>query len=227
MPDPGRGDGAHLPLDPEAGRWRIQPRTLNRLHNGARFMFAWDNPARIRSHVPIERRLSPAGNINKNGDTSPTISALATRHHPEFLAIIEPGVRDLVEVLALRHDLITYTSCEGHRPGSGTMPTERHAGVLPRDAAELSAVVAMFVEAADVVNSACDCDTVRLGIMVHEALDGEKKLPAVDLFIHRVSHGIDWTTYFGAVDAIYERLVRELARHAALHAAPDRTAEAL
>src|SRR5262249_47731774 len=134
-----------------------------------------------------------------------------TRWHPSFAASLEPGVSELVLLLAERYGWITYTSCEGHEyAGSGLDPVERVIGLLPRTDAERAAIVARLGPAVTGLDR--DPDAAVRPALVEELLTSKvsgRRYPVVDV---RFARGPDasWPAYFAAVGGAYEALLGAL-----------------
>lgn len=194
----------------------LSPRGENRSSHVERFLRLWDTPvspeqqAEIARRVVIKQLRSPYGNINDQGTPYPSRSCFLNRFHPEFEAMIEPGVRSLLAAVAIDLDLVTYTSCEGHRyPGTPRPPDERHVGIIARSAAEAERVVATFERAASVTNVRHADKAAEVAIMRHTLTDGDIVYPAIDLYVSRRVEA-SWDAYFADLDVVDETLVETL-----------------
>lgn len=196
----------------------LSPRRENRSSNIERVMRLWDTPVTPAQQTEIARRVvikqlrSPYGNINDQGTPYPSQSCFVNRFHPEFEAMIEPGVRSLLAAVAIDLDLVTYTSCEGHRyPGTPRAPDERHVGIVARSPAEAERVLAKFEQAASVINARHADKATEVALMRHTLTDGDIVYPAMDLFVCRRMES-SWDAYFADVDAVGEALAEALVR---------------
>jgi len=194
----------------------LSPRRENRSSQVERFMRLWDTPVSPEQQAEIARRVvikqirSPYGNINDQGTPYPSRSCFVNRFHPDFEAVIEPGVRSLLAAVAIDLDLVTYTSCEGHRyPGTPRAPDERHVGIVARSPAEAERVLATFERAASVTNARHADKAAEVAIMRHTLTDGDIAYPAIDLYVCRRVEA-SWDAYFADLDAVGEVLAEAL-----------------
>ena len=194
---------------------RLDPLHKNNVHGLESFIWVWDNKIesdRYRRAVvdaPSTFRKSSVGNINDAGTSYSSFARMLTPHNEAFWRYVEPGVKALVQVLVDHHDLITYSSCEGHlyKDGSGD---ERHAGLAFRSADERARVVSAFERVADAANERFTSGVVEVAIRCDIALseDGAKH-PSVD-FVFWKGAGGAWETYFMALPGIYAYAVELL-----------------
>jgi hypothetical protein len=191
----------------------LSPRQVNRSSNVELVMRLWDTPnqqAKIARGTAIKQIRSPYGNINEQGTPYPSQSSFLNRFHPDFEAMIEPGVRALLAAVALDLDLVTYTSCEGHRyPGTPRPPDERHVGIVARSPAEAERVLAKFERVAAVTNARHTDEAAEVAIMQHTLADGDIVYPAIDLYVCR-REAASWDAYFADLDAVSEDLAEAL-----------------
>ncbi|WP_349657206.1 hypothetical protein [Xanthomonas sp. 10-10] len=195
---------------------QLQPRSQNNSARLGLFIRLWDLPldemqmVRIAEEAPMSQRRSEFGNLNNDGNPFPSQSCLASRFHPNFLDVVEPGVKDLLVAIAFEHNLVTYTSCEGHdyRP-VGHMPDERHVGIVPRSSQEMDLVVNLFNSLGCMLNAQLSCEPVEIAMMVHSVREDHVVYPAVDLYLSKRSSA-DWDDYFYRVDAATECLIKAL-----------------
>jgi hypothetical protein len=194
----------------------LSPRTENRSTRVELFMRLWDTPVSPEQQAEIARRVvikqvrSPYGNINDQGTPYPSRSCFVNRFHPDFESVIEPGVRSLLAAVAIDLDLVTYTSCEGHRyPGTPRNPDERHVGIVARSPAEAERVLAKFERAASVTNARHADKAAEVAIMRHTLTDGDIAYPAIDLYVCRRVVA-SWDAYFADLDAVGEALAEAL-----------------
>ncbi len=199
----------------------LSPRYENRSSYVDRFIRLWDTPISAAQQEELGRRVvvkqlrSPFGNINDQGTPYPSQSCFINRFHPAFESVIEPGVRSMLAAVAIDLDLVTYTSCEGHRyPGTERAPNERHVGIVARSAEEVERVIAIFERAATVTNARHPDKSVEIAIMRHTLRDGETVYPAVDIYVTRRGD-TSWDSYFAEVDEVGETLAEALVAEAA------------
>jgi hypothetical protein len=199
----------------------LPPRKENRSSRVEQFMRLWDTPgapelqAQRAGRVVIKQLRSPYGNINDEGTPYPSRSCFVNRFHPDFEELIEPGVRSMLAAVAIDLDLVTYTSCEGHRyPEALRTPNnERHVGIIARSPAEAERVIATFERAASITNARHPDKAVEVAIMRHTLTDGEIVYPAIDLYVCR-REGASWDAYFAEVDAVGDALAEVLVSEA-------------
>jgi hypothetical protein len=194
----------------------LSPRAHNRSGRVDLFMKLWDRPLseaqsnQLKKVAPVSQQRSSAGNLNNEGTPYPSLSCLISRFHPDFEGVIEPGVKELLLMIAVDLNLVTYTSCEGHHySNSDCEPDERHVGMIPRNAEELSAILNVFEQVGTDVNSRYPDGPVEVAIMKHTVLDYEKAYPAVDIYLSR-REGATWQGYFDHVDEVCSELVSRL-----------------
>lgn len=194
----------------------LQPRSHNRSGRVELFLRLWDRPLsgeetqRVGEVAPISQVRSYFGNLNNTGAPFPSDSCLASRFHPDFVSVIEPGVRDFLLVIAIDHNLVTYTSCEGHDcRASRREPDERHVGVIPRDQEEQQRIIVTFEIVGEDVNRALAESAVEVALMVHSVRDGDQDYPALDLYLSKKLLA-QWDDYFAQIDAASECLVKRL-----------------
>lgn len=119
-------------------------------------------------------------------------------------------MRNLLLVIAIDHNLVTYTSCEGHDyRASRRVPDERHVGVIPRDLEEQHRAIVTFEIVGADVNSALAESAVEVALMVHSVSDGDQVYPALDLYLSKKVLA-QWDDYFAQLDAASECLVKRL-----------------
>lgn len=194
----------------------LAPRGVNRSSRVEQFMRLWDTPVSAAQQAELGRRVvikqlrSPYGNINDEGTPYPSRSCFVNRFHPAFESLIEPGVLSLLAAVAIDLDLVTYTSCEGHRyPGTPRPPDERHVGIIARSPAEAERVLARFERAASLTNARHPDKAAEVAIMRHTLLDGDLVYPAIDLYVSRREEA-SWDAYFADVDEVGETLAKTL-----------------
>ncbi len=182
------------------------------------FIRLWDTPLpdadaeRLATVAPIQQISSSFGNMNNTGTPFPSTSCLASRFHPDFESVIEPGVKAFLFAIAIDHNLVTYTSCEGHdyRLDDRT-PDERHVGVVGRDQAEHQRIVDAFTGVAVAFNACPPSPAIEAALMIHSVHSGEREYPAVDLYLSK-REAASWDDYFAEVDAACEHLIGMLAQ---------------
>jgi len=187
-----------------------EKRSVNRFDGARALMAEWDDPQALRNRIKYPLRKSDYGNINDTGGAGELPALILTPTHPHFERFVEEGVRDLVVVLARRHGLITYTSCEGHVYGEGgPPPSERHVGILPRSQAEHDAAERTFVAVGRELNARALTPHVRIALLRHTLEVHEEVLPALDLYLAKPKSS-EWSDYFASLGAMYEAAVEGL-----------------
>lgn len=78
--------------------------------------------------------------INHHGEIHNFDGTIFSKNHPLFLESIEIWVRDLVIVLTMKLNCITYNSCQWHKDSP-----KRRVGILPRDPQELVYIYAQLL----------------------------------------------------------------------------------
>lgn len=194
----------------------LPPRAANQSSRVDLFMKLWDAPLtaeqqdKLRQLAPVTQRQSPFGNLNDEGTPYPSRSCLVTRFHPDFESVIEPGVRELMFAIAIDHDLVTYTSCQGHLYENAAYPyDERHVGVIPRTPEERQRILALFEDVARDVNGRFPDAAVEVAIMDHTVKDGEAVYPAIDLYLSARA-GRSPAEYFAELPPVSAELVGAL-----------------
>ena len=171
----------------------------------------WDRPLSEKEKemlaqlAPVKQQVSDYGNINNGAPNTLSSSCLISRTHPHFENVIEPGAKDLVVCVAKYHNLITYTSCGGHRYDDGTANNRRHVGIIARDDAEQERAMALFMAAGEVINARYPDAAIEIAVMPHALQDGDKSYPALDLYLHNKPEK-GWDAYFAEADEICKAL---------------------
>jgi hypothetical protein len=187
-----------------------EKRGVNRFDGARALMAEWDDPQAMRNRVKYPLRKSAYGNINDTGGAGELPALILTPTHPHFERFVEEGVRTLVVVLARRHGLITYTSCEGHRyDEGGPSSSERHVGLLPRSQAEYDAAERTFIAVGREVNALALTPHVQVALLRHTLDVGQEQLPALDLYLAR-NKSSGWSDYFASVGAVCDATVAAL-----------------
>lgn len=186
----------------------LKPREWNQAGRISLFMKLWDQPlteaqaAQLKEKAPMSQKRSDFGNLNNEGTPYPSQSCLISRFHPDFVDVLEPGVTRLVEAVGVHHNLVTYTSCEGHNYTDAAIPKdERHVGIIPRCEAEQKAVPALFEAAAAFINQGFSDAPIEGAVMDHSLSDGDLSYPAVDLYLSKKEDAC-WSHYFEWVDQV-------------------------
>lgn len=194
----------------------LEPRSYNRSDRVELFMRLWDSPLseeemkRLGAAAPITQMRSDFGNLNNTGTPFPSASCLASRFHPDFVSVIEPGVHDFLLAIAIDHNLVTYTSCEGHDyRAKKREPDERHVGVILRDRDEELRAIATFEDVGTDVNRTLPESAVEVALMFHSVSDGDLIYPALDLYLSKKQLA-EWDEYFAQIDTVSEHLVKRL-----------------
>lgn len=198
----------------------LEPRTMNRSSRVELFIKLWDTPlspeaqTKLREQAPVTQKASTFGNLNNDGTPFPSESCLLGRFHPDFESVIEPGVKEFLFAIAIEHDMVTYTSCQGHFYEGDERPhDERHVGVIPRDDDEYRRTLDVFERVARDVNRQIADRAIEVAIMDHTVADGETIYKAVDLYLSR-REDHTWPDYFAEVDDVCAVLVDSLLAHA-------------
>jgi hypothetical protein len=197
---------------------------LNVFHGARQFMHKWDFFAHreapsARGAMKNATHQSSAGNLNIAGTDSSSASVIFVQSQDGFLEAIEPGVRRLVALLAHEWDLITYTSCEGHRYEGNREPDVRSAGILPRNAVEEAKWTSILCDMTEHWNSCNPDSPVIATVLSTVLLDGTAELPALDLIFVKRSEA-SWSQYFGCLDPYTDRFVEALAAWTVSRPAP-------
>jgi hypothetical protein len=194
----------------------LSPRPENRSSMVKLFMKLWDAPLteaqqeKLKNLVPYAQKRSEAGNLNVEGTPFPSVSCLLPRFHPDFEASIEPGVKDLMAAVAVDLDMVTYTSCEGHRYADREYThDERHVGVIPRNEQERQRTLKLFEEVAREVNSRFPNSAIDVAIMDHTVRDGDTVYPAIDLYL-ATRPGRSVNEYFAELEELSSALSNAL-----------------
>lgn len=176
----------------------------NQFRNLTKFMVAWDRPAALNC-APIAPTKSSCGSINSDGSIE-GVAAIVTRHHPDFNAFIEDGVRDLVLALIDKLDCITYSSCAGHATADGKLICGRHIGVIPRDTSEYLRIRQILKDAIASTKVA----TPALSLQLNETTlcSDEITLPCIDILFSPLTGRA--TEYFNDADRVSALLLRVL-----------------
>jgi len=168
------------------------------------FICEWRYAREAGNTEPVLSRRSMYGNINESGLPGDYRSRVITPHRPEFHEIIEPGVRELVRMLVERHDLLTYSSCEGHfYRGLVIAPVPRQVSLLPESVAAAGFTLRGLQR---VLSCLKHNDAVRGKVDV-ELLYGPMAWLGIKLILEPAG---DWCSYFSAVDEYTSELVAEL-----------------
>lgn len=202
--------------DPGAVRCRrLRPRlrTPNAMRDVAGFLRRWQDPAAVRA--PATLLTSPEGNINTVGRPGVHEADDLDPAHPQWRDALEPGVRDLVEVCVQDWGCVTYDSCQGHRYSAMDLtPAPRRVGILPRDAAERSAVAAALCRVvADVAGSCPPAVQVIVASDRLECLTAGDARPVLDLSLEPAP-GHTWDACFAGLDEATALVLAAMRRHA-------------
>lgn len=194
----------------------LPPREKNWARKVDSLIKLWDRPLSEKEKetlarlAPIKQEVSEFGNINNGAPNTASTSCLISRTHPHFENVIEPGVKELVVCVAKYHNLITYTSCGGHRYDDGvTSNNRRHVGVLTRDAAEHERAMELFVAVGEHINARFSNAAIEIALMSHSLAGEDKTYPVLDLYLH-IKSGRSWDDYFAEADEISKELVAQL-----------------
>ncbi|WP_241548463.1 class I SAM-dependent methyltransferase [Gordonia alkanivorans] len=150
------------------------------------------------------------GRVRPEGTVAWGQGASLSRNHPEFLRCLEPAVSPLVVELVTEWNLVTYSSCEGHRITCEPREdySECYVGVVAFSDIHEQAVV-------NLLESACAeliFDTVRPRVRQRPLLGPRSSHAAVDLLITRCSPNVPWVDYQIERDRLIQEIVRYLTR---------------
>ena len=182
----------------------VRPARHNRATGIAGFLDGWDAPAPPSAGPEV----SDDGNISVDGALATYVGHMIGRRHPDFGRFIEPGVRDLVDVLVDDLGLVTYSSCEGHRySSSDRAPGLRMVGVLPRSDGELRLATVVLLAAIRKARRTLPTEVGARAIVTVDRLEGEtptERWTTVDLQFVPVG---GWDHYFADLDAVTSGVV--------------------
>ncbi|MFI2238222.1 radical SAM protein [Streptomyces chrestomyceticus] len=187
--------------------WR--PRDPNSMADVQGFLTRWNDPTLPRP--PVRLRTSVHGNINTVGLPGVHEADDLDPAHPQWHQAIEPGVRSLVDVCAVRWECVTYDSCQGHRsPEAGQAAAPRRVGLLPRDRDEYTAVAGALCRSVTAATphlpSAVEVEVGRADLTCEQS---GRTYPVLDLVMRRAEDHT-WDDYFEHLDAATTTVVRAL-----------------
>lgn len=156
----------------------------------------------------VER--SATGNINLGSQARTAPSHLLPRGHKDFYRFIEPGVLPWVAFVVTELDLITYTSCEGHRYPNGDID-ERHIGMLVESPQKVDLLRNLHEDVEVDLDSTPCC----LGWMDHTVVGDGLCWRAIDIFLMRRIDS-SWADYFECLDEATAIVINGARRRAIL-----------
>jgi uncharacterized protein len=164
------------------------------------FLGRWNLPSTERAEVRL--RISGYGNVNAVGLPGIQEADDLDPSHPDWRAAIEDGVWPLVDMLTSgAWALVTYDSCQGHAYDMLELePATRRVGILPRSAAEWTAVADALCRVLHVADPLMP-PSVRLSLNRCELACGRThtRYPVLDLDLDRAPEA-SWGSYFAALD---------------------------
>jgi hypothetical protein len=186
---------------------------INHITNLKAFLRAWDHPDDPFNSVEARFKTGSMGNINMSGEPRDICGPIVSKWQPNFIATIEPGVRELVSILINEFDLVTYSSCEGHNYplSSLAQPTRRRVGILPRTEEEFEEIKVVFDLAAHKTNARMRQHAVIV-LAKQRVLTTEADARRCLSIIFDLSQGSNYSQYFLDIDAVYFAFLEELTR---------------
>jgi uncharacterized protein len=171
------------------------------------FILAWWNRSHALNSSPVHIAHTAEGRRVSGGDSACGVGPALTPNHPAFHESLEPGIRPLVIALVSTWNLVTYSSCQGHRVETSTgsiVTTSQYVGVLCNSATHAGHVASLFSSALGQVGQHSLNPYVRFRLL-HGRL---RSYPVVDLIVNRGFDGDKEPEYLEAG----ARLADELAR---------------
>lgn len=179
--------------------------STNTMLGVARLLAAWTAPSDYPLHLPL--REGVAGQRNLSGGATDA-AVVFPRGHPQFIASLEDGVRDLVVLLVDGLNCITFSSCEGHAAVDGhTLLRCRSVDILPRDAEEAARLCRVLQGCIDAVPQAQEAPA---GLRLVEGEVETELGPMLALTLDFTPATSDADTYFAGVTELYEALLAEV-----------------
>jgi len=185
------------------------------MQNIAEFMLLWDYKSDSRSfyeHViasPKSPKLSDSGNINDVGSAGSSDARVLTRQNKAFWTFVEANVKALLEQVVLKHNLISYSCCEGHYYKNRECGDLRNVAVLPRNKQEYQSILQTFGLICDSINREHLGSGVEMLLYLGSIEDNGQKFKVIELCFYR-NHDINWDNYFERIGPVYEMVVRML-----------------
>jgi hypothetical protein len=185
--------------------------TLCFVRNLWSFMFRWDGKADLETSSRIENKLSQFNNLNIEGTDLCFQSNIATRWHKDFYDLIEPGIREGIQICIEKLNCITYSSCEGHiynKPdGSFSL---RCISIVPRNLREHEYYLMVFREVRnrmDTFLNKSDDIYLKIEVSIIETNDGPRTHGLTIIFYPRT---FDAHKYFDNVEKAHSLFCEEL-----------------
>lgn len=181
---------------------------VNHMDDVADFLHRWQHGGSGQALALVE---TPFGNINQTGIPGDYRSPDLAKTEARFFDGIEPGVRELVQLLIERFDWTTYTSCQGHEyPGTNITPVERHVGILPRDAAQYGAVRHVIEQLVGAFAQVERDSPVQPHLFELTLTSNDGSYAVIDLVFRR-SPNVSWPEYFVHLEPAYRTTLELLA----------------
>lgn len=172
---------------------------------------AWRDPDHVRNKRPVDLVRTEQGRLTNRAGANLGVGTSLTRHHPDFLNVIEPRIRPLVKTLTWEWDQIPYSSCEGHLvlDGAGApVLVNAYVGLMGLSDRMVVLLVTMLGAACDALAPSAELEPVVRERHLHGP---GGSVPAVDLFLLR-REDVAWPAYEAAVVEAVADLCRTLRR---------------
>ena len=186
-------------------------RQVNSIRHLQSFLDRWkEAAARAPDSCVKTVERSATGNINLGSQARTAPSHLLPRGHKDFYRFIEPGILPWVAFVVTELDLITYTSCEGHRYPNGDID-ERHVGMLVESQEKADLLRNLHEDVEIDLISMPHC----LGWMDHTVVGDGLCWRAIDIFLMRKADST-WADYFARLDEATAIVINGARRRAKL-----------
>jgi hypothetical protein len=180
---------------------------VNRMVGLDDFLASWENPEHPQNNAPVALHTTEYGNINASGEPGDYRGYTLSKWHARFSDSMEHGIRELVLLLVMGRQWITYSSCEGHYyRRRGLASVERRVGLFPRSDAEQRAIVDFLAAIATQVNRRLWLSPVRVNVRVRELQGDQASHSVVDLIFQR-SWWATWERYYSRLGSVYNSVV--------------------
>lgn len=174
------------------------------------FLESWLEGDHERNRLSRSLVADADGRVRPEGTFAWGQGASVSRNHPEFLECLEPAVTSLVVELVTEWNLVTYSSCDGHRVSREPCEdyTECYVGVVSFSDVHEQALVKLF----ETVCAELATDTAHPRVRQRPLLGPRSKHPAVDLLINRRGPHVTWANYQVERDRLVHSIVQRLRR---------------